>query len=476
MQTGRSTVTPPTAGSSTAFADLRRLCGGAVYLPGDPRYDEARRPWNLRADDRPAVVAYPAFPDEVAELVRAAAAAGLRIAPQGTGHGAPPLSGRLADAVLLRTSAMTELRIDAARRTARVGAGVLWGDVIGRAGAARLACRHMSSPSVGVVGSSLGGGLNWYGRSYGLQCSAVTAVEVVLADGSVVRATDDRDSDLLWAARGGGGGFGVVTALEFDLIPVVAPYAGMLVWEWAHARRVIDAWAQWAVDAPDEATSVLRLVRAPDVSWLPDGVRGRTVIVIDGAIVGDPRAAAEIIAPLRALRPEIDTFDVTPAASLARMHLEPEEPLAAYASSTLLAGLPPNAVEALVGAAGPDSGSELLFAEVRQLGGALSRPSPRGGALDRIDGAFLVLTLGAGESPGGWATQRADAERVLDAVQPWGTGALYLAMIDDHVDERRAVPTAQWERLNRVRLAADPDGRFVVPHFSSGKPGAASVK
>ena len=138
--------------------------------------------------------------------------------------------------MLLRTSAMTELRIDAARRTARVGAGVLWGDVITRAGAARLACRHMSSPSVGVVGSSLGGGLNWYGRSHGLQCSAVTAVEVVLADGTIVRATDEQDSELLWAARGGGGGFGVVTALEFDLVPVAAPYAGMLVWEWSHAR------------------------------------------------------------------------------------------------------------------------------------------------------------------------------------------------------------------------------------------------
>ena len=164
---GRSAVTRPstTPAGIAGPADLRRLCGGAVYLPGDPQYDEARRPWNLRTDDHPAAVAYPAFPDEVAELVRAAAAAGLRIAPQGTGHGAPPLSGQLADAVLLRTSAMTELRIDAAHRTARVGAGVLWGDVIARAGAARLACRHMSSPSVGVVGSSLGGGLNWYGRS-----------------------------------------------------------------------------------------------------------------------------------------------------------------------------------------------------------------------------------------------------------------------------------------------------------------------
>lgn len=456
---------PPT--TRPGPVELRDLCGGAVYLPGDREYDDARRPWNLRTDDRPAAVAYPAFPDEVAELVRAAAAAGLRIAPQGTGHGAPPLSGQLADAVLLRTSAMTELRIDAAHRTARVGAGVLWGDVITRAGAARLACRHMSSPSVGIVGSSLGGGLNWYGRSFGLQCSAVTAVEMVLADGTIVRATEDRDGDLLWAARGGGGGFGVVTALEFDLVPVAAPYAGMLVWEWEQAPRVLAAWAGWATDAPDEVTSVLRLFRAPDAPWLPDGVRGRNVVVVDGAVVGDPRAAPEIIAPLRALRPEIDTFDVRPAASLARLHLEPEEPLAAYASSTLLSALPPDAVGALVAAAGPGSGSQLLFTEVRQLGGKMSRPSPRAGAIDRIDGAFLVLTVGAGGQPGGWTTQREHADRVREALQPWGTGALYLSMIDDRADERRAVPGGSWQRLAQVRSAADPDGLFVLPHPAS---------
>jgi FAD/FMN-containing dehydrogenase len=342
---------------------------------------------------------------------------------------------------------------------------VLWGHVLARAGAARLASRHMSSPSVGVVGSSLGGGLNWYGRAHGLQCSAVTAVEVVLADGTFVRATDDRDSDLLWAARGGGGGFGVVTALEFDLVPVAAPYAGMLVWEWTRAAQVLESWAHWVADAPDEVTSVVRLFRAPDAPWLPVGIRGRNVVVVDGAIVGDPSAAAEIIAPLRALRPEIDTFKATPAASLARLHLEPEEPLAAYANNALLAELPRAAVDALVAAAGPDSGSRLLFAEIRQLGGAMSRPSPRGGALDRIDGAFLVLTVGAGGQPGGWTAQREDSDRVLDAVRPWGTGSLYLSMVDDHADQRRAVPGEHWNRLSRVRSAADPNGVFVVPHL-----------
>ena len=456
-----SARTVPTSGPS----DLRRLCGGAVYLPGDPQYDDARRPWNLAAVDHPAAVAYPAFPDEVAELVRGAAAAGLRIAPQGTGHGAPPLAGRLADAVLLRTSAMTEVRIDAANRTARVGAGVLWGEVITRAGAARLACRHMSSPGVGVVGSSLGGGLSWYGRAHGLQCSAVTAVEVVLADGTIVRATDEQDSDLLWAARGGGGGFGVVTAMEFDLLPIATPYAGMLVWDWSHAPRVAEAWAGWAATAPDQVTSILRLVEAPDAPWVPEEVRGRRIIVIDGAVVADEPTAAGILAPLRALRPEIDTFEPVPAAALARLHLEPEAPMSAHASSTLVSGMPSEAVRALVTAAGP--GSRLLSVEVRQLGGALSRPSPRGGALDRIDGGFLVLTVGIAGRAGGWAGQRADADRVRDAVQPWGSGALYLSMIDDRADERQGVPGESWDRLAAVRAAVDPDGLFVRPHAAS---------
>ena len=184
---------------------LRGLCGGSVQLPGDDAYDMARSPWNLQMRDYPAAVAYPAFPDEVAEVLRAAAAAGLQVAAQGTGHGAPPLEGRLTDAVLLRTSAMTDLEVDAERRTVRAGAGVLWGDLADAAGRHGLAARHPSSPDVGVVGYTLGGGIGWYARKLGLQCNAVTAVELVLADGTFVRATADRDAGaVLGAARGSG--------------------------------------------------------------------------------------------------------------------------------------------------------------------------------------------------------------------------------------------------------------------------------
>jgi FAD/FMN-containing dehydrogenase len=442
---------------------LRGLCGGAVHLPGDPAYDEARIPWNLQADSHPAAVAYPAFAHEIATVLTAAATAGLKVAPQGTGHGAPPLAGHLGDAVLLRTSAMTELRVDAERRSARVGAGVLWGDVVERAGRVGFAALHTSSPGVGVVGSSLGGGLSWYARQYGLQCSALTAVELVLADGTFVRATDDNDSDLLWAARGGGGGFGVVTALEFDLLPVSTAYAGMLAWDWTHAQRVLTAWGEWAEASPDSVTSVARIFQAPDLPWLPADVRGRKLVIIDAVVLAASEAAAQVLAPLRALRPEIDTFDESPAASIVHLQLDPVAPTAVYANSVLLEALPERAVEALVATAGEESGSELLFVELRQLQGAVSRPAHRAGALERMDGSVLALCVGLDQGEG-WAAVRTDANRVTDALQPWATGSAYLLMADEQVEEQRGWPAASWRRLADIRAAADPHGLFLSPH------------
>ena len=444
---------------------LRGLAGGAVHLPGDPLYDEARMPWNLQVDEHPAAVAYPADPHEVARIVRAAAAAGLRVAPQGTGHGAPPLAGRLGDAVLLRTSAMTGLRVDATGRTARAEAGVLWGDVVARAGRVGLAGQHMSSPGVGVVGSSLGGGVSWYSRQHGLQCSAITAVELVLADGTSVRATDDQDADLLWAARGGSGGFGVVTALEFDLLPVRTAYAGMLAWDWRHAQRVLTAWGEWTADAPESVTSVARIFQVPDIEWLPGQLRGRKMVMIDAVALGDPEAGARSIAALRALEPEIDTFAQMSAPDIAHLQMDPQEPTAVYANSVLVDGFPAGAVDALVEAAGPDSGSNLLFVELRQLGGALARPSPRGGALDHLPAAFLVLGVGLDVGTG-WSAVRADALRILDSLAPWSSRASYLSMAYEAA-ARRGFAAEAYERLVRIRESVDPNRVFVAPRASA---------
>jgi FAD/FMN-containing dehydrogenase len=449
-------------------AGLRGLCGGAVHLPGDPAYDMAREPWNLLASDHPAAVAYPAFPDEVADVVRAAAAAGLAVAAQGTGHGAPPLQGRLGDAVLLRTSAMNEVHIDVEKRVARVGAGVLWGDLAEAVGVHGLASLHPSAPDVGVVGYSIGGGIGWYARRLGLQCNAVTAAELVLADGTFVRATAEDEPELFWAIRGGGTPLGVVCSLEFRLHPLGSVVAGFLAWDWTAVEEVLPAWAAWCEGAPDEATTSFRLLEVPDSASMPSQVRGRRLVIIDGAVLGEDAFAEEVLAPLRSLAPEVDTVARVPAASLVRLHLDPEGPTPAYASSTLVSGLPDAAIAAVVDIAGPDSGSSLAVAELRQLGGALSRPAPGGGILSSLDGAFLALGLGLESEHGDWRQQREDAGRFLGALEPWTTGRTYLPMVHASTDTRKVFSPSAHTRLSEIRRSVDPQGRFMAPHPSPG--------
>jgi FAD/FMN-containing dehydrogenase len=335
---------------------------------------------------------------------------------------------------------------------------VQWGDLVDRAALDGLTGRHMSSPDVGVVGSSLGGGISWYARAHGLQSSALTAVEVVLADGTLVRADDDTEPELMWAARGGGGGFGVVTAVEFDLLRITSAYAGALLWDLEHAEPVLRTWAAWAPDAPERITTSLRLLRVPDLPWVPVELRGRRLVLLDGAVLGDPASAPELLAPFRALGPELDTFDVFPAPALTRLHQEPEGPTPGYAVSSVLGRLPDAGVDALLDTVGAGSLSRLNILELRQLGGALSRPAERPAALDRVDGEFLLVALGTDPDPAQWAGMREDGARVLDRLAPWQRSS-YLPMSDEPAD-----PAAETDdvmaRLAAVRRAADPDGVF----------------
>src|SRR4051794_35256291 len=283
---------PPAAAES-----LRGLCGGAVHLPGDPGYDAARTPWNTAVDLRPAAVAYPAHTAEVAAIVRAAARAGLRVAAQTTGHNAGPLGeGALDDVVLLRTSAMRGVAVDAAARLVTVEAGALWEDVVQAVAPHGLTALHGSSPDVGVVGYSLGGGMGWYARKLGLQTNSVTGAEVVTADGDVLWADAEHHSELFWALRGGGGNFGVVTRLQFRVYDFATTYGGMLVWDAADAGPVVRRWAEWAACAPDEVTTSCRVLNLPPIPEIPEPFRGRSITVIDGAVLADDERAEQILA------------------------------------------------------------------------------------------------------------------------------------------------------------------------------------
>ncbi|MEV0719610.1 FAD-binding protein, partial [Asanoa sp. NPDC050611] len=246
------------------------LAGGGVYLPDDEGYEQARTTWALAVDIRPAAVVFPRTVDEVAAVVRAAARAGLRVAPLGTGHNAHPLEGvDLSRTVLMRMSELKGIEING--RTARVHAGDVWLPVVEKAAEQGLAALHGSSTDAGVVGYLLGGGLGWYARAHGLAANTVTAVELVTADGTIVRADAEHHPDLFWALRGGNAAnFGVVTAIEFTLFPIETAYAGMMVWDIAEARRVLSAWAPWSVTAPEAATTCFRLLRFPPIPDVPE--------------------------------------------------------------------------------------------------------------------------------------------------------------------------------------------------------------
>jgi FAD/FMN-containing dehydrogenase len=442
---------------------LREACGGAVHLPGDDCYDETRRPWNLTVDQRPAAVAYPADADEVAAVVVAARRAGLRVVPQGTGHNAGPLPD-LSDAVLLRTAALCDVSIDPLEQRARVGAGALWEDVVGPAADHGLTALHGSSPDVGVAGYSLGGGIGWYARKYGMQTNHLTAIELVTADGRQLRASADQEPELFWALRGGGGNFGVVTALEFELLPLTTAYAGWLVWDWTHAADVLDAWADWTRRAPDAVTTAYRILQLPPIEAIPEPLRGRKIVAIDGAILADDAVARELLAPLRALGPDLDTFTRSATVDLIRLHGDPEGPTPGVSETSMLASLPPEARDAFIAAAGHQSGSSLLVAELRQLGGALGRPDPAAGALPQLHGEFAVFAVAVAPTPELAARGRHDAGRVVGALAPWANARTYLNFAEARTDLRAAFGAEAYARLQAVRAQYDPDDVFVANH------------
>ena len=352
-------------------ASLRSSIAGDVYVPGDAGYDEARQAWNLYVDQQPSLIVMPESAIDVVKAVRFARAEGLRVAPQGTGHGASSLES-LEGAMLLKTSRMRRVDIYPSSRTARVEAGAEWHEVTVPAAEHGLATLAGSAADVGVVGYTLGGGMGWLARRYGMAANSVTAVEIVTPDGRLVRSDADNEPELLWAVRGGGGQVGIVTALEFNLYPVRELYAGTLFFPIERSAEVLHAWREWTDTVPEEVTSVGRLLQFPPIPDLPDFLRGKRFVVVEAAYIGDEFEGAELIRPLRELGPDMDTFAMIPAPALQELHMDPPQPVPGQGDGTFLDELPSAAIDAIVAAVGPGSGSALLSVEIRHCGGAMA--------------------------------------------------------------------------------------------------------
>jgi FAD/FMN-containing dehydrogenase len=446
----------------SALDDLARRLPGQVVLPGEPTWDRARQAWNLAIDQHPLAVVLPRDAEDVADVVRVAAANGLRIALQATGHGAATLD--LDGVVLVRTDGLLGVEVDPTTRRARIAAGALARDVVAAAAPHGLSFLSGSSPDVGVVGYTLGGGIGWLARRYGLACNTVTAAEVVTADGAGRRIDRDHDPELFWALRGGGGSFAAVTAIEAELFPVAEVHAGTLLWPLDRAGQVLRTWARWTADLPDTVTSIARLLRYPPLPDLPEHLRGRQLVGVEAVFLAGDDDAAIRLRPLRALQPEIDTFATRPATDLISLHGDPEHPVPGVATHRLLGELPDDAIDALLALAGPDVDSPLLALDLRHLGGALAAGGAEHGALDRIDAAYALFAVGIPMGPELATALPLHLDTLERAVQPWDAGREYLNFAERPVAPGRLFADAAYRRLQQVRASYDPHGRFVANH------------
>ena len=450
------------------MSDLKQLAiDGRVATPAEDDWDAARQAWNLAADQHPSAVAFAASAEDVARVVRFAATASLKVAGQGTGHGAVAL-GPLDDTILLKTERMRGVDVDGESETARIEAGALAAELGASAQKYGLCSLPGSSPNVGVVGFTLGGGLGWLGRRYGFACNRVSAIEVVTADGEARRVGGESDPDLFWALRGGGGGYAIVTALHLDLLPISELYAGALVLPAEAGAEGLRAYRDWAASVPEEVTSIARFLRPPPLPDVPEPIRDRPLLTLGAACIGGQEEGERLIAPLREIgEPIMDTFGQIPAEGLSRIHMDPEPPVPGLGHHALLAELTDDAIDAFVGAVGPEANSPLLLAELRQLGGALGRPAEDGGALSSLDAGFTLLGLGVPMTPELGQAIEGHLDHLVDTMQPWAAAGGYFNLAERPCDVDAILPPEICSRLGEVKRRWDPDGMIVANHSLS---------
>jgi FAD/FMN-containing dehydrogenase len=381
-----------------------------ILEPGDPGWDFARRAFDLAVDQRPAAVALPTDEHGVVAAVHEARRRGLRVVAQCGGHGACRL-GPLGDALLVRTAGLAGVEIDARAHRARIKAGARWADLADPASFLGLAPAGGFARETSIVGTVLGDGMGWLARRHGLAAAGVTAVEYVSAEGELERV--DGDEAELQRALGGGG---VITALELELHPCEDLYAGALFYSFDRAAEVLNAWRAWTETAPSEITSVGRLMQFGDGPEVAELVRGRSFVMIEAAYLGTEADGAELIRPLRDLRPELDTFTIVPPSALGHLHMEPEHPIARLADDGLVGALPAEVINDLVAVAGPGSGSPLATVELRHANGAL----------ETLEHGYFTHAAGHPTDAASAAAIEAQLALVAAALAPYGAFPAHL--------------------------------------------------
>ncbi|MFE2276719.1 FAD-binding oxidoreductase [Streptomyces sp. NPDC059454] len=431
---------------------------GPVLSPGEDRYEQERDAFQTAFRHEPALIVGAADADDVCAAVAHAAAAGLPVAVQATGHGVTvPRRGGL----LISTRRMTGVRIDPERREARIEAGVRWGQVVAAAARHRLAPLSGSSPDVGAVGYVLGGGFGLLAREFGFAADHVHSIDVVTGDARLRTVSAAHEPELFWAFRGGKDRLGVVTAMTVRLFPVDRIQGGGLLFDVSRAREVFAAFRNLTDHAPTTVTASLGMLRLPPVPQVPDALRGRHVLHVRLAGTCTPRAVSDLLAPLRRIRPVLrDDVREMPFSASASIYDDPRSPHAYHGDNLLLDAFPPEAAEVLRRLCGPAAPVPIVV-DVRHLGGALSRPPAQPNAVGHRDARYLVRVL----SPLG-GVEFTDVQRVhrrvLRELAPWAVGRSVNFVYGPvhHGAWETVHEKGVRERLRQLKQQCDPQNLF----------------
>jgi FAD/FMN-containing dehydrogenase len=435
---------------------------GPVIGPADDGYDAARAIWNGAIDRRPACIARCTGVADVVAAVRFAREHDLLVAVRSGGHG---VGGHAVcdGGLVIDLSPMKGIRVDPAARIARAEAGVLWGELDRETQLHGLATVGGIVTHTGIAGLTLGGGIGWLMRKHGATVDNLLSADLVTADGSLVTASADENPDLFWGIRGGGGNFGVVTSFEYRLHPVgPTVLAGPIFHPFEGARAVLASYRDIIARAPDELTTIFELSVAPPVSFLPEAVHGRPIVMVGACYAGALEEGIEVVRPLKDLgSPIADLLEPQPYTALQSM-FDPFVPhgLHRYWKAVELPPLTDDAIDTLVEHASATT-SARSYCIVFQLGGALARAA--GTAFSQRDAAHNVNINAV------WTEDDHEGERhvawardFFSALQPHAGDHVYVNFLGDEGADRvrQAYGDRQYERLVELKRVYDPTNVF----------------
>ena len=440
---------------------LRGVVAGPVFEPADEGFAEELAGFNLAVTHTPDVAVGITSEADAAAVVRVAAETGTPVRVLATGHGVPiPIT----DGIVVTTSRLAGVTVDPDAKVAHINAGCLWADVVAAAGEHGLAPITGASDVVGCIGYTLGGGLGPLARTYGFSSDWARGFRLVTASGEVVTANATENPDLFWALRGGKGGFGIVTSMNFALVDLTTLYGGSVFFDAEYVAPVLAAWNDWTKTLPETANSSVVILRLPPLEFIPEPLRGKTVLSVRFAYVGDAAEGKRLFQPIRdAGTTLIDAVGEMPATDIALIHNDPKDPTPSWDRGMMLTGFDSDFVQAFLDVAGPDRQLPLIAVEIRHLGGATQRDVPEGSAVGGRGGAGTLTMIGVPDPSLFEHVLPAAVDGVLDRLRPWIAAETTVNFAGSFAlpgSYEASWPPDTFARLAELRTTYNPDNLF----------------